>query len=260
MTIILKENEWAKQMIDSSSLGKKPAETLRRVSRYYIDQGFSADDARKKTELFLLQCDHTASIAKWSPTLDNAVRYAQRYPAVDIEKIVITDEEMKIVDALPGKQIRRLAFTLLCLAKYHTVVWSDFDYWVNDKDSDVMNMADIHTSIKRQCLMYKELRDMGLITFSKKVDNTSVRVNFVSGEAPALYIDDFRNLGYQYIMFHGGPYFKCSNCGITTQISNPGVGRPQKYCKQCASEISTAQKVNYAMRQKKEKKEKKIAA
>ena len=40
MSIVLKENDWAEKMIQSKSLGKKPSETLRRIARYYIDNGY----------------------------------------------------------------------------------------------------------------------------------------------------------------------------------------------------------------------------
>ena len=36
MTVVLKENDWAHDMIERNELGNKPSETLRRVARYYI--------------------------------------------------------------------------------------------------------------------------------------------------------------------------------------------------------------------------------
>lgn len=253
MSIVLNEHYYAEQAIQTRSLGKKPSETLSRVARYYID---SCDSANKKTirsklDLFLLQCDSTASIPKWSKMLDFATDWAFKHEAIQIDSIIITKPEMDKIDSLDGKQIRRLAFVLLCLSKYWNIVNSQNDNWVNSKDNEIMAFANINTSIRRQCAMYATLRDTGLIQFSKKVDNTNVRVCFAEDGDVAMTITDLRNLGYQYLKYHGEPYFECTNCGITVKIDEPTKGRKQKYCKECAVEIKTRQNVNAVMRHRK---------
>lgn len=248
MTVVLRENEWAEQMIELHSLGKKPSETLRRVARYYIDKGYSTKDARTKLESYMIRCDPGISIPKWSDTLDFALSRAVKTPAVDIESIDITEAEMEKIDSLGGKQIKRLAFTLLCLAKYWKTVVPGCDYWVNNKDSEIMALANINTSVKRQSLMYWTLREAGMIQFSRKVDNTNVRVCFVEDGDIALHITDFRNLGYQYLMCHDEPYFECSCCGVTTKINHPENRRRQKYCTECATRMRLKQNVESVMR------------
>lgn len=248
MTIVLNEHEWAKEMISSRSLGKKPFETLTRVAKYYIDKEYSKRDVRKMLDAFLIQCEPSASLPKWSNTIDYALDRALRYEAIKIDYIEITKPEMEIIDSLEGKQLRRLAFTLLCLAKYWDVVNPRGAHWVNSKDCDIMRMANINTSIKRQSLMYHTLHAAGLVQFSKKVDNTNVRVCFIKEGEPVLCISDFRNLGYQYLKYHGEPYFECQNCGATTKTSDPVKGVKQKYCRECAAAIHTQQKVNSVMR------------
>ena len=154
-------------MVKSCALGKKPSETLRRVARYYMDTcGTSPEATRKKLDLFLLQCDPTASLPKWSAALDYAVSRASKYPAICIDSIPITDAEMKKIDSLKIKQHRRLAFTLLCLSKYWGMVTGKNDGWVNTKDNEIMSMANIRTSIKRQSAMYGTLCELGFIQFS----------------------------------------------------------------------------------------------
>lgn len=247
MTIVLNEREWAADMIASRSLGKKPYETLCRVARYYIDSGDSKKEARHKLDVFLLRCDPSASLPKWGEALDKAVGWALKHEAVDIEKIVVTKPELEKIHSLKGKQIQRLAFTLLCLAKYWDIVTKSSAGWVNNKDSDIMRMANINTSIKRQSLMFYNLRDAGMIEFSRKVDNTNVRVCFMEDGEAAVEVRDFRNLGYQLMMHDGGAYFVCANCGMTDKFRAPGKGRTQKYCKSCAAELAIQRRINYSM-------------
>ena len=113
-----------------------------------------------------------------------------------------------------------------------------------------MAFANINTSIRRQCAMYATLRDAGLIQFSKKVDNTNVRVCFIADGETSMTITDLRNLGYQYLKYHGEPYFECVNCRITTKYSNPVKGRSQKYCEACAREVKIRNSVNSVMQRR----------
>lgn len=238
-------------MIATHSLGADPFETCRRVARYYIDNGMTKNKARKELEAFVRQCEPSAAITKWTRSLDIAVSQALQRKAVDVNSIDITKQEMGRIDALDGKQMQRLAFTLLCLAKYWDIANESADHWVNSKDSEIMKMANINTSIKRQSLMYYNLNAAGMVRFARPVDNTNVAVCFMEPGDIAMSVTDFRNLGYQYLKYHGGPYFECSNCGVTTKYIHPDNKNSvwkQKYCKSCAAEIAIQQRVNYMMR------------
>ena len=248
MTVVLNETEWAKEMIRNHSLGKKPFETLTRVANYYFEIGYNKRDVRRLLDTFLLQCEPTASLPKWAATIDHAVEKAQKYDAIKLDCIEISTSELSKIDALNGKQLRRLAFTLLCLAKYWDAVNPNGDHWVNSRDADIMQMANINTSIKRQSEMYHTLIENGMLQQSKRVDNTNVRVCFIEDGDAAMTVSDFRNLGYQYMKHCGEPYFECQNCGITTKYANPGKGMKQKYCRTCAAEIAMRQRVNSVMR------------
>ena len=245
MTIVLNEHEWAEDMIASSSLGKKPYETLSRVARYYLDQSYPKRTVRKMLDTFLLQCDPTASLPKWADTIDGALERASKYKAIEIDCVRITKREIERIRALEKKQLQRLAFTLLCLAKYWMEVNPKCNWWVTNKDSDIMKLANINTSIRRQSFMYNQLREAGMIEFSKKVDNTNVRVCFAEDGETAIEVSDFRNLGNQYILFTGSSdYIKCERCGIVVRKTRvvpkelPGHrGARQKYCKDCAANI-----------------------
>ena len=101
MSVVLRENDWAASMIQANSLGKKPSETLRRVARFYMDTyNINQDAARKKLDLFLLQCDPTSSLPKWSDALDYAVSRACKYPAINIDHISVTKNEIEKIDSL----------------------------------------------------------------------------------------------------------------------------------------------------------------
>lgn len=250
MNIVLNEYEWAEQAINSHDLGKKPIETLNRVARYYVENQYSKKEVRKLLDIFMLQCDPQISLVHWSDTLDKVAKSSGKYRLIRLDGVNISKKEMEKIESLDGKQIRRLAFVLLCIAKYWDSVSERNNHWVNNPDKEIMQMANINTSIKRQSLMFAELRDSGFIRFSKKIDNLNVQVIFMEPGETAIHIQDFRNLGYQYLKYYGGPYFECANCGITVKMQMPSKGRRQKYCPDCAVKIMTMQQVNAVMRRR----------
>lgn len=245
MTIVLNENEWAQEMIASHSLGKKPYETLCRVARFYLDEGYKRGDVRKMLESFLMRCDQNASAALWMDSLDRAVASAVKRRSVAIDYIPVTEPEMARIRGESGAQAQRLAFTLLCLAKYYLALMPDANGWVWLDDRDIMKMANIKTSVRRQSALYRQLRDDGLIQFSKKVDNTNVCVLFMEPGEEAMRISDMRSLGNQYMLRIGKPrYYICENCGeVSFSGQNAGKsaadrrGRSKKYCAECAEKL-----------------------
>lgn len=250
MSIVLNEYEWAERAIKDKTLGKKPYETLSRVAKYYTYKKYSRKDVRRLLDEFLLQCEPSVSLVTWSDTLDSATKSATKYPIAMIDYIEISAPEMDRINSLPGRPIKRLAFTLLCIAKYMYALSESTNFWVTTPDNEIMKMANISTSIKRQSSLFGQLKDAGLIRFSKQIDNLSVQVLFAEPGDAVMRITDFRNLGYQFMKYNGEPYFECAHCGLTDKIKNPTSGRPQKYCPQCAVEIRTKQNVNSVMRRR----------
>lgn len=250
MSIVLNEYEWAERMVNNHELGKKPIETINRVAKYYYANQYSKKEVRKLLDTFLVQCDPSISLVHWSDALDRVAKSVDKFPPIKLDEIAITKNELKRIETLGGKQVRRLAFTLLCVAKYWDAVSSSNNHWVNSSDKEIMQMANINTSVKRQSMMFGELRDAGFIRFSKKIDNLNVQVMFIEAGETAIHIQDFRNIGYQYLKYYGEPYFDCVNCGITVKIQEPSKGRRQKYCPSCAVELHTKQKVESVMRRR----------
>jgi len=250
MDIILDENEWASRAIETHEMSSSVTDSLRMIARFYKDHGLKPSAIKKNLEEFIIECGYEWSSLRKMGMIDSAVKQATRRSAFKVDYIGVSETELEKINLLEGKQIKRLAFTLLCLAKYEHIKKGTDDYWVNVQDKEIMKMADIKTSLERQSSLYWTLREEGLVRFAKKVDSRGTQVLFVDGEIPVLRIKDFRNLGYQYQMYCGEPFLVCSNCGITVKADKPGVGRKQKYCKDCASKIAAQQRVDLTIKQK----------
>lgn len=250
MSIILNEYDWAERAIRDKDLGKKPVETLSRISKYYYANRYSKSEIRSLLDMFILQCDPSASLVKWAGILDRVAKSADKYALIRVDGVKISDTELQRIMELEGVQVRRLAFTLLCVSKYWDMASEKNNHWVNTSDKDIMKMANIRTSVKRQGAMFANLRDHGLIRFSKKIDNLNVQVLFSDDGSEEMFIRDFRNLGYQYMNHYETGYFECQNCGIIDKEKkrSSAAGRKQKYCPECAAEIRTKQNIESVMR------------
>lgn len=252
--IVLNENEWAEEKIKTYDLGDNTYETLGRIAKYYISNGCAKEYTEQMLNRFLLRCNPDVSLPRWSDAIQRIVKYASSNPPINIGSIGVTSSEMNYIDNIDGTQARRLAFTLLCLAKYYDAIKETNNHWVGTKDSVIVSLANIKASINRQCNLFRKLRDIGFLEFAKRVDNTSIRViildNQNKDEDIALSIYDFRNLGYQYLMYRGEPFYKCENCGITTKKDNSKKANGLKYCKECAVKIAVKQRVNSVMRRR----------
>lgn len=248
MSIILKENEWAETMIQSNNIGDHPFRTIRLVARYYLDQGYSEEEVRSHLRTFLSECGYSSTSYVWSVNLKKLLNRAEERQAIEVDMIHVTNTEMKKIDSLKSVRARRLAFTLLCLAKYWNLVNPINNSWVHNDEREILELANLNVDSKQRASLYHTLLDEGFLKFSKKISDTSVRILYVdendTGEI-ACQVSDFRNLGYQYLKYHGEPYMECQNCGLTIKIDHPNKWWNQKYCKKCAKEIAAQQVKNF---------------
>ena len=219
MNIVLNESEYVEGILRDHQLGPKPTETLVRVARYYstVDM-MKKSDVRAELEKFMLRCDPSINLVKDTKRRD-----------------------LSMYKSFSDKPMRRLLFTLICLAKYSDLVNSKNGGWVNRTDKEIFKLANVVTPVKRQSLMLNDLREMGHIKFSRKVDNVNINVQCLDpGGAVALEIRDFRNLGYQYMRHCGEAYIECEQCGLVIKQRN----NSQKYCPDCAIDVNRQRSID----------------
>ncbi len=235
LTLSLNEYEDAEKYLEDKICDKEIYNKLRVIARYYIDNGYDRNSTEEKLREFISQCGEVPSLNYWSDMIEKSVKKAIKTKAILINSISIYKSELDKINNLVGAQVRRLAFTLLCLEKYRDALIKNNNHWVTYSMDDVVKLANIKTSIKNRCLLYRKLMLAGLIVLPEKAASTSVQVLLADkcGDE-VLQITDMRNLGYQYLKYMGGSYFECECCGLTVK-RRPGEYHHQKYCDQCAA-------------------------
>lgn len=246
--IVLNEKEWAREAIESLSLGRKPYETIVRVAKYYKSEGYRKSEVRRRVEDFMIRCNPRISLVKWESSITAAVNVAEKYRPICMSGIVVTEPEMKRIEQLQSVLQQRVMFTLVCLAKYGNAINKSNGNWVNFEQTDIFQLANVTLSSKRQALMINELWQAGYVGYSCLVDNTNLSVKILEEGDEAMFVDDFRNLGNQYMRYHGGSYFECEGCGLVLKVNSTSAH--QKYCKECADSVKANRDSdrNYVMR------------
>lgn len=170
---------------------------------------------------------------KWSATIDRQVNKSDKYPLIKIDNIPITKNEIDTIQSIKNIRLERLAFVILCFAKFSNLRSENNNDWVNREIKEIFKLARLPVVISKQCLMLNDLKKLGLIEYSKKVDNVNINVQYIDNDSEILLrLTDFRELGYEYMLFKGEKYIRCGECGILIKQKNNRV----KYCKGCGIE------------------------
>lgn len=248
--IVLDEKKWAEEAIASSGFIAGQMETLIRLAKYYAYLGQGKSEARRSLGDFMNKHGEDPSTMSSQLKIENAIKLGFKHPLFVSSGVTITDAELKTISGLDSAQLKRLAFTLLCLSKYLDQKRKNNNGWVSTPDNDIVRMANMKPSVKKQSELFSKLEKAGLIRFSRHVADLSVQVLFQQAGMPAMEVSDFRNLGYQYMSLGNPGYYTCKNCGLTLKTDAKKKGPKFKYCPDCAKKISLSQRVNSVMRQR----------
>lgn len=176
---------------------------------------------------------------KWKATILKHVKGAKKYNMVQVNSVGITQQELDIISSVSERRLRKLLFTLICLAKFFNKRGNNTNDWVPTEYKDIFRMAHIFVTQSVQTKMLSELYNLGMISFGNKITNLNIHLNVIDHEnEPVWIIDDFRDLGNEYVFrTETSDLFRCESCGLVIK-KNRNV---HKYCPQCADKIQRYQ-------------------
>ena len=237
--LILNERAYIEELIRQKDLGATPYRTVFALARYYRSLGYKPKAIREEIERFMIRCDPDINLVRWNTSIEKAIQRSSNRKLIELDSIPITQKEIDKCKSLDSSAYQRLAFSLLCIAKYFNTLRDTNNNWVNQSDKDIFSLANIQTVRKRQPLMLGKLGEEGFVEFSNRIDNTNLRVTFVDTDGdPILKITELHNLGWQYERFlFGDKYYPtCEICGEIFR-KKKNVRGIQKYCTKCAAEV-----------------------
>lgn len=208
---------------------------LRLYARYlYHEKKLQKNEIVQKLDSFLEHSEPHYQKENWAAPLEQYAAKASTYPLCKCDGVWMTDCELQTILALHDKVLERLAFTLLCLAKFRDFKNPKNDHWISNSNGEIYSIACINTTAFEKDNKLHLLKELGLIAFAKKVDNLNIRILFVEETGKKeLFVSDFRKLGYEWRLYKGEKYIRCTACGILAKNTN---GK-RKYCVECSKRI-----------------------
>ena len=241
MNIILNEVEEAKRRIQENELGDKPTETIGLMARYYRQiEKLSERETIDRIEQFMQKNCEMYNPVKWKATILKHVKGAKKYNMVQVNSVGITQQELDIISSVSERRLRKLLFTLICLAKFFNKRGNNTNDWVSTEYKDIFRMAHIFVTQSVQTKMLSELYNLGMINFGNKITNLSIHLNVIDHENESVWIiDDFRDLGNEYVFrTEVLNLIRCESCGLVIKRKTS----THKYCQDCAQKIKAQQK------------------
>jgi len=245
MTAILNEVTQAKSVIETGRLGKKPSSTLFLLGKYYRQkEQLDTQHTIQKLNTFMQQNDKNYNPALWENMIETISDKAAAYPLREIDRIDITQSELDHIETLRNLKYQTLLFTMLCFSKLYNTVSEKNNGWVNISIPELYRTARVTVKYRNDKFLYlNDIEKSGLISFAKKNDNLNLKINFADmhGES-VLKINDFRELGYEYLNYTGnGTFVRCSDCNRLIRQT----GKNTHYCADCKQERRLEAKRNW---------------
>lgn len=236
-TIILNEKIYAEECLRKKTLGLEPSYTLSVLAKYFHSKKYSKKQIVELLIDFMSQyyprydCNKSA----WDEFIDKIVKNVDKYGLIEVDGVCVTAAELETIDKIHDKVLERLAFTLLCIAKFNNKVNSNNNSWVNNEAKEIFSLARISCRASERYEKLGKLHELALLEFPKRIDNLSCRVTYVNDNSDnVLFVSDFRALGYEYLKYKGGNFIRCKDCGLLTRNNKRGT---KKYCKDCAGYV-----------------------
>lgn len=216
---------------------------LSMYARYlYHGQGLRKAGIIKALNDFMYECYPRYNPVDWDANIEKYATKAGKYPLCECKGVWITENELKTIREIDNKVLERLAFTLLCLAKFKNYRNPNNNNWVNCSNGEIYTMACINTTAFDKDLKFSQLRELGLIEYAKKVNNLNIRILYIDDESEKeFFVSDFRKLGYEWRLHKGEKYIRCADCGILVKKTS----NRRKYCKDCGKNIKNKQNKLY---------------
>lgn len=240
---VLNEREYVEKCLKYGKVDTQPGRTLALMAQYY----YEIKKIRKVGIAELLvdfmkrhYKNYSRNPAGYNDMCAKIANRTGGTPLLQIKGVSVTGAEMETIGKIHDKQKERLAFTMLCIAKMNNARklanngWLNINQNANFTTADLFQAARIKSKPKERDLLIADLASLGLVELPKKVNNNNIRVTFIdeAGEQ-ALFVSDFRELGYIYQQYRGANIPRCAGCGVLFPNYNRNDGKSQ-YCSRCA--------------------------
>lgn len=241
--IILNEKSFAEQCLKNGMPDDvKPYRVLLILAKYYsYTMGYKKKRIVKGLTQYIARNypHYHFEEQKWNEAIEDMASNVKKYKYYEIDGVWVSKVEIDAISTIGNKVIEKLAFTLLCIAKLNHIKNPNCNFWVYNDYKELFKLARVSCAAGDRCKLIRQLYLGGYIELAKRVDDLSLRVTFASDKEMYdkhrgdIFIDDFRELGYEYLYrVKGEDFIRCGECGILVRSNKK---HSRKYCSKCVA-------------------------
>lgn len=213
--IRLNEAKIAEHILETGKLSKDVGSDIALLARYFVQkQGMTKKPAIAALDSFLTKSNVYYNRVRTIDFIEKVVKDAKKRPLLELSGIPITKSEMEYIQKLNGVRQQRVAFVLLCHAKFNNLKNGKDGNWSNTSVEDLFSEARVPVTSAARLKILREMYISGVFTMGKRVDSTSMKVEFIDNDSEVvLLITDTRELAYEYMRYCGENIVACKECG-----------------------------------------------
>lgn len=242
MKIVMNERQYAEDFLNGGKMINGLSYTLCILARYFQAEKVGKSQIKSKLSDIVSVSYPKFTKRQKDKIITKAIKNAEKHGIYEISEIPISKPEYERIIAIQSLQhkqaatLQKLAFTLLCLVKLNLL--RGYEKPCLNLDFKVIyKFANCKVSKQARLELLKILIDAGLVEVtSTRIDNQTLKINFVEDGEPALVVKDVNQAGKIFEQFTGRKKFIiCERCGEMTQKKTNG---RMKYCHDCAKKIN----------------------
>ena len=237
---IFNEKEYIESIIEARQVDlSNPTNTIRKLARYnFYVNGYTKSKNYNAIVGYMSKNFKDFSEMTYQKAIDGCIRDVDKTPFKNIECVQITKNELDKISSLDDIKKQKLAFVLLCTAKYRDQYNPDNCHKTDISATDLYKMARVVLPREQRNIYLHFLVRDGLIEAHNNSKTKNKKLLFISEDSNDEVIlklkeIDFKELAYVYMSWknNGDGFTKCQRCGKTIKQSKT---RPRKYCEECA--------------------------
>lgn len=250
--VILKEKEILNKLIKGENVKEiKPYSKMLILQKYHFLEGVTDKITLiEKTLESLSKVDPNYRRVNWEDSvtksvdkmIKNSSRFKKEIKLNNINKLIVTTKEIKVINQAKTKNLRKLLFIMLLYGKINNIIMEREDGWFN---LDIKNLfkeakvVSIKNPVERMKILHQLLEE-GLITKSIKTGSKSLKINYIDNDIDSEIAFEVTDLAdchaiYSYLIYIGEKWKKCEVCG---KYIKEGKTKKIKYCSDCAKKIN----------------------
>ena len=264
MKILLNEKKIIEDIIESGFVGDKPMSTVHKLAKYYVAEGKTKDEVMVIIDEYLTKNwkDYN-SVLKYDKIEDIVKqKVSSNKSFINVDSVNITKSEIEFINN-SKKKFKRIMFSYLVYSKILNKINPNNDGWISGSHRpDVFEDANIGDKGRKQVTTIREAINEGIFEMKKEsFMYNGIKPTFINEDDEIIWVvDDFRELGLQYLEKYGTDADKskictCEQCGIKFKYVKPKLGgRPKLNCDKCLKENkkNSSRKAMNKLRKKKD--------